>query len=321
MLVIEGGTTVVEWYFDGSDERRGDRLGVVRFGPETLHDIRSVTKSIVSLLFGIALAEGAIQSLDDPVLNYFPEYDDLQTTERLRIRLRDLLSMTSGLHWDERTYPYTDPRNSEIAMDLAPDRYHHILSQPIDAPPGERWTYSGGDVALIAEVIARTTEVPIEVYARQKLFEPLGITHFEWLADRNGIPYAASGLRLRPRDMATVGLLMLHQGREGGRQIVPEDWVETATMPHATVDPDPCGREYGYFWWLVPTCEPEGQLGRFAGRGNGGQRIEVIPSLDAVVVTTVGLYNDNRQGRVVRAMTLEILKALTTDRDRRFTDR
>ncbi len=120
VVVVHHGKTVAEWYVAGKDETLGDPLGMVQFGPDTLHDIRSVTKSVVSMLFGIALTDGAIKSLDTPVLDYFPEYKDLHTPERMKIRLSDVLSMTSGLHWDERTYPYTDPRNSEIAMDLAP---------------------------------------------------------------------------------------------------------------------------------------------------------------------------------------------------------
>jgi CubicO group peptidase (beta-lactamase class C family) len=117
VLVIQHDQVIAEWYFEGTDEQRGMPLGIVKFDPATLHDVRSVTKSIVSLLFGIAIADHAIGSLDSPVLDYFPEYTDLQTPERRKIRLRDLLTMTSGLHWDEWSYPYTDIRNSEIAMD------------------------------------------------------------------------------------------------------------------------------------------------------------------------------------------------------------
>jgi len=174
-------------------------LGTVKFDSETLHDVRSVTKSIISLLFGIAMADHAIVSLDSPVLDYFPEYKDLQTSERRKIRLRDLLPMTSGLHWDEWSNLYGDIRNSETAMDLAADRYWYILSRPIDSQPGTQWRYSGGDAALIAAEMARSTKVSIDEYAAKKLFAPLGITKFVWLKDRQGIPVAASGLRMLRR--------------------------------------------------------------------------------------------------------------------------
>lgn len=302
VIVIQHERTLAEWYFEGEDERRGLPLGVVRFTPQTLHDLRSVTKSVVSLLFGIAMADGAIKTLDEPVLDYFPEYKDLQTPDRRKIRLRDLLDMTSGLHWDETSYPYTDVRNSEIAMDLAADRYRFILSQPIDDPPGTKWRYSGGDVALIAAVIARATKTPLDAYAREKLFHPLGITKYEWLKDSKGEPYAASGLRMRPRDMAKLGLLVLHDGRAAGRQLVPAAWIKEATTAHAKAMADPrCPIEYGYFWWLGPACDPPW----IAGIGNGGQSIWVVPSLDAVIVATAGLYNSPRQNE-----TREILEGV-----------
>jgi CubicO group peptidase (beta-lactamase class C family) len=232
VLVIQHDQVIAEWYFEGTDEERGIPLGIVKVGPATLHDVRSVTKSIVSLLFGIAIADHDIRSLDSPVLDYFPEYTDLQTPERRKIRLRDLLTMTSGLHWDEWSYPYTDIRNSEIAMDRSPDRYRYILSQPIDSAPGTQWRYSGDDAALVAAVVTRSTKVPIDIYAGKKLFAPLGITKFVWLKDRQGIPFAASGLRLLPRGMAKIGLLLLHDGRDpSGHQIVSESWLRELTTP------------------------------------------------------------------------------------------
>ena len=170
VLVIQQREVIAEWYFEGTDEEWGIPVPSKKFGPDSVHDVRSVTKSIVSLLFGIALADHAVPDLDSPVLESFPEYKDLQTSERRKIRVRDLLTMTSGLQWDERTYPYTDIRNGESAMNAAPDRYRYILSRPIDSSPGSHWRYSGGDVALIAAIIARSTKTPIDTYAAKKLF-------------------------------------------------------------------------------------------------------------------------------------------------------
>jgi CubicO group peptidase (beta-lactamase class C family) len=304
VVIIQHDRVVAEWYFEGTDTQRGMPLGTVKFGPETLHDVRSVTKSIVSLLVGIAMADHAIESLDSPVLDYFPEYTDLQTPERRKIRLRDLLSMTPGLQWDERSYPYTDIRNGETAMDLAPDRYRYILSQPIDSSPGTRWRYSGGDVALIGAVIARSTKTPIDIYAGKKLLGPLGITEFVWVRDNNGIPIAASGLRMLPRDMAKIGLLVLHHGRDpSGHQIVPESWIRESISPHMTLfKENDCSIKYGYFWWLGTSCEPSW----YAAEGNGGQHIRVVPSLDMVMVTTAGLYDKRISNRVYEMLNQEV---------------
>lgn len=310
VIVMRGSDTLAEWYFAGDDNARGRPLGRVAFGPETLHDVRSITKSVVGLLVGVAVEEGAIKSLDAPVLDYFPEYADLQTPERRRVTLRHLLTMTSGLHWDEETYTYADPRNSEIAMDLAADPYRYVLSQAFDVPPGQRFKYSGGDVAVMAAVLARATKTPLDAYAEAKLFKPLGIAEVAWHKDAKGVPYAASGLRMKPRDMAKIGRLVLAKGRWNGRQVLPARWVAAATTPQAQVDPDPkCGVRYGYFWWLFAGCELEPALPWAAGVGNGAQRIVVAPEQDVVVVMTAGLYNSRSQRQTANDVVIGALKA------------
>lgn len=311
VIAMRGRETVAEWYFEGADEARGRQLGVVRFGPETLHDVRSVTKSIVALLVGIAIEEGAIKSLDTPALDYFPEYADLQTPERRRITLRHLLTMGSGLHWDEETYPYSDPRNSEIAMDRAADPYRYVLSQAIEAAPGARFKYSGGDVAIMAAVLSRATKTPLDAYAETKLFGPLGIAKVEWHRDAKRVPYAASGLRMAPRDMAKIGRMMLQDGRWEGRQVVPAAWVKASIQPHAQVDPDPkCGTRYGYFWWLYAGCQLTPPQPWAAAVGNGGQRIVLVPERDLVLVMTSGLYNKPGQRPTANATVTGLLAAL-----------
>lgn len=317
VMAIADGETIVEWYFPGRDEALGPRgpvpLSRVAFRADDLHDLRSVTKSVVSILFGIAQQEGAVGDLDTPVLDYFPEYADLRTPERLKIRIRDVLTMTSGWHWDERTYPYTDVRNSEIAMDVAPDPLRYVLSQRIDVPPGTRFNYSGGDVAVVGAVIARTTKTPLDVYAYQRLFAPLGIERFEW-SKNNGVPRAASGLRLMPRDMAKIGRLMLDGGRWHGRQVVPQSWVDASTTVHVDVEPNKdqpqCGMKYGYLWWIGGDCDVTPPAPWFAAIGNGGQRIWVVPSRRLVVVTTAGLYNDPNQGKPPAAVLTGVLEAV-----------
>lgn len=312
VLVIDGGKTVAEWYFAGADQAMVDRgapmpLARVDFGPATLHDIRSATKSVVSILFGIARDDGAIESLDAPVLDYFPEYTDLRTPERMKIRVRDVLTMTSGLNWDERTYPYTDARNSEIAMDIAADPNRYVLSLPIAAPPGERFNYSGGDVALVGAIVARATKTPLETFAAKRLFAPLGIDEFEWTRNADA-PRAASGLRLTTPDMGKIGAMVLAGGLWNGKRIVSQAWLDAATTPHVAVEPDPtCGTKYGYLWWIFEGCNTQPPTPGFAAIGNGGQRIWVIPSRKLVVVSTAGLYNDPKQGEPPLAVLTAIL--------------
>jgi len=308
VVVQQHGRIVREWYLDGEDETIGTPLGHVRFTPETLHDIRSVTKSVVSLLFGIAAAEHEALDLDTPVVEYFPEYraDPRLTGPTVAgIRLRHILSMTSGWRWDEHTYAYDDPRNSEIAMDIAPDPTLYALTQDILAPPGSRWTYSGGDVALVGAIISKVTGRPLEDFAPERLFEPMGIA-FEWSKNR-GVPRAASGLRLTPRDMAKLGRLVLNEGAWQGRQLIPRDWIESATSAKIDISteefPD---RAYGYLWWLG-TAEPA----TIGGFGNGGQRIWIVPEHDVVVATTAGAYDRPDQGAAPQAVFHAVLRALS----------
>lgn len=303
LLVVRSGKLVVEEYFQGEDERRGQPLGSVRFDAATLHDLRSVSKSVTSALFGIAVASGAIADVETPVLSYFPELKDLQTPDRLRIRLRDVLSMSSGLEWDEDSRPYGDPLNSETAMDAASDRARFVLSRPIVAPPGEKFRYCGGDTLLLAAVIERATKMPLDKYAEKVLFRPLGIERHDWIKYPDGTPIAASGLRLLPRDMAKFGVLYLDHGRWQGVQIVPEAWVQASTSARTKIADRPFGfQNYGYQWWLG-TARDDAHTPWIMAVGYGGQRVMLIPSLDLVMVMTAGMYRNRAQTDI----TFEIL--------------
>ena len=288
VVVIRRGQLVFEQYFPGRDERWGHPLGEVAFGADTLHDVRSVTKSVVSLLYGIAQAHGQVSSLDQPVLDAFPEYPDLAADPaRRRILVRHALTMTMGTEWDE-TISYADARNSERRMEDAPDRFRFVLDRPLVHAPGERWIYNGGSTAVIARIVARGTGRPLLDFAREHLFAPLGITAVDWVVDHAGEPLAASGLRLRPRDLARIGQLVLDRGRWGGRQIVAERWLEESFHRHVPSEP---GLHYGYQWWLGGSFFGDVTTPWVAGFGNGGQRLVVLRDLDTVIAVTAGNYD------------------------------
>ena len=177
---------------------------------------------MISALVGIAVDSGAIRSLDAPLLDYFPEYADLQVPERRQITLRHALTMSAGFDWNEDV-SYRDPKNDETAMDRSADPLRYVLSRPIVAPPGTLWRYNGGTTQLLGAIVQRATKQPLADYARAVLFEPLGITDVEWLGRLAGLPSAASGLRLRPRDLAKFGSLYLHGGQWNGHQVVPRE--------------------------------------------------------------------------------------------------
>ena len=308
VVVVRHDRLVFEQYFTGRDERLGAPLGEVQFGPDALHDVRSVTKSVVSLLYGIASHDGCVGSVERPLLDAFPEYPDLQADPgRIKILVKHALTMTMGTDWDE-SLPYSDPRNGERRMDDAPDRYRFVLERPLVAPPGERWNYSGGATAVIAKLVSRGAARPLLDYAKERLFAPLGIERFEWVSDQVGEPSAAAGLRLRPRDLAKIGQLVLNRGRWGEHEVVPDTWLRESVEPRANVD---AVVRYGYFWWLASSGVGDTSTPWIGAFGNGGQRLFVLPELELIVVVTAGNYNQPENWRTPTAvLTQFVLPAL-----------
>jgi CubicO group peptidase (beta-lactamase class C family) len=290
VVAVRGGQTLLEYYGTGQDFAWARPLGVVEFGPETLHDIRSVTKSVTALLYGIALGEGMVPPPGEPLMGSFAQYPDLTADpERARLTVGHALTMSLGLEWRE-DLPYSSPANAEIAMEMAPDRYRYILERPVLEPPGSRWTYCGGATALLGRLIADGTGQSLPQYGQAVLFAPLGIGSFEWTTGADGVASAASGLRLTPRDLARIGELVLAEGDLDGQPIVHADWIRTMLKPRLETA---WGAQYGYQWY-VDSIEGHPLV---AGMGNGGQRLYVLPDLDLTVAVTAGNYDDPDQWR------------------------
>ncbi|MEV0613351.1 serine hydrolase [Nonomuraea sp. NPDC050404] len=276
LVVLRGGQVEIERYAAGHDYALNEPLGHVEFDRDTLHDLRSVSKSVVGLVYGIALREGLVPEPGEPLLRQFPEHEDLAADpRRASLTIEHALTMTLGIEWKE-DLPYTDPANGEIAMELAPDRHRYVLERPIVEEAGLRWQYCGGATALIGEIITRGAGRPLDEYAAARLFEPLGISAHAWSRGDDGATRAASGLRLRPIDLALLGQTVL----DGGRDVVPGPWL-TEMLRHRAVTGS--GSGYGYQWYLNP--------GTYEGVGNGGQRLVVVPEEELVVVVTAGEYD------------------------------
>src|SRR5262245_59660966 len=299
VVVVRNGKLAMERYFAGEDERWGDKLGRVTYGPELKHDLRSISKSVTSLLVGIALSEGKFPPLDSSVFDAFPDYADLKTPDKARITFRHLLTMSAGLVWEE-DLPWKDPRNNEAGMILAADPFRYIFSQPVAHPPGTVYAYSGGGTSLLGEALIRATGLPLRDYAREKLFLPIDAPDFEWLdagvSNRLG---AFGSLRMRPRDAAKLGRLLLSDGQWNGRQVVPAGWAAESTKPRI----NGAGLFfYGYQWWLGRSFRNGGELTWTAGVGLGGQRLYVVPALDLVVMINAGHYSGPLQSVIPAAI-------------------
>lgn len=285
VVVIRDGRLALERYYAGEDERWGQDLGRIAHDANRLHDLRSVSKSVVALLYGVARDRGLAPPPVAPLLDQFPEIADLPQAEAKRaLTVEHALTMSLGLAWNE-DLPYTDPRNSEIAMEMAPDRCRYVLEQTLIEPPGARWRYSGGATALIARILAGAVGQPLDRFAEEALFAPLGIEKFEWIGRASDDPAAASGLRLRPRDLAKIGQLVLDGGVWRGRRIVSAEWIEAMLTPRIEIDEH---LSYGYQWWLDAAANGRRWIGAF---GNGGQRLWIGLTSRTVVVVAAGRYN------------------------------
>ncbi|MFK7750913.1 MAG: serine hydrolase domain-containing protein [Sedimentitalea sp.] len=292
VLVIHQGEVLGEIYFDGHDQRWGQSLGIRNHGVDTLHDVRSVSKSVTGLLYGIALDQGIVPDLGEKLYPHFPQYPDLASDPaRQGILIRHVLSMTMGTDWNENI-PYTSPKNSEIAMENAADRYRYVLEQKVVSTPGEQFNYSGGTTALLGHLIERGSGMTLDAYAEKVLFTPLGIDNFDWVRGPDGTVAAASGLRLSLRSMARIGELISAGGRWEGQQVVSEEWLEAIMTPEAN---HPVGLRYGLHWWLSSPDFPSFWVAAF---GNGGQRLTIQRQFGLVIAVQAGNYNQNGDWRI-----------------------
>jgi len=288
LLIARNGKLVYERYWPGKDESWGQGLGIIIHGKDSLHDIRSISKSIVSACIGIAVQQGKIKNVDQKVFDVFPEYAKLDTGLKSLLTIKHLLTMSSGLVWNEEV-PYDNPDNSEIRMIKSPNPVEYVLSQPMSAAPGKVWKYNGGTTQLLAAIIEKTTGSKVDQFAKEYLFMPLGITRFAWAKyPGTDMPAAASGLRLRSRDLLKFGLVYYNDGKWKDKQVVPEKWIEESFQPHVQ---RPGGGSYGYQFWLWHEMINNNPIPVVACVGNGDQRIFFDAARDFVVVITAGNYN------------------------------
>jgi len=260
VVVVRNGDIVAEKYY-----------GI--WSPDNKHTVQSVTKTIISALVGIALEDGCIKSLDDPIWNYLPDRTPVDNDAlKQEISLKHLLTMSSGFEWyDGQTPIWTSA-----------DWIQFVLDQPMAAQPGTVWNYNSGNAHLLSAIIQNACEMNTLDYARKKLFTPLGMTDVKWETDPKGIPNGGWGLSMLPRDIAKFGLLYLNDGVWDGQQIVPVEWIEVSTQKYFQVPKplEPWDLYYGYTWWL------HGDGSYYAAHGRGGQFIYILPEQHMVVVFT-----------------------------------
>ncbi|HVE77331.1 MAG TPA: serine hydrolase [Gemmatimonadaceae bacterium] len=287
LLVVRHGVIVYERYFAGATD-------------STVFDLRSATKSLTSALVGVAVGRGAIRSVTQRLPAFIPEYfannPDVDPRKR-DITLRHLLSMESGLDWDETRAPPFRPGADPVV---------EILGRPMRERPGVSFNYSSGNSHLLSAAAGRATGRVGLTLANEALFEPMGmpLERLRWFTDPYGRLSGGAGLHLRAREMAKFGWLYLNSGCWEGRQLLPAEWVRESVRRWSTT---PGGGAYGYQWWLGTS----GGQPIFWALGYGGQFIFVVPGLDAVVVMTAevrGVPVDAGHGRLMGALIVPALE-------------
>ena len=309
VLVMRHGRLVSELYLSGRDQTIWSLWkSASDFTPSTPHDMRSTTKSIVSLLYGILLERGQVPSLDAPVSSLYPASSASSGEEKRRITVRHLMTMSAGLQWQEASPVYKLAGISdELSLLWRTDPYRYVFGFDVEAQPGTKFVYSGGATAILADIMVRATGTRLTDIARKELFEPLAINGWSWSENLWGTPLASAGLRLKPRDLMKIGQMLLDRGKWKGRQVVPASWVAEATKPHIVAGP----RDgYGYQFWTRQVDWQGQSLAAAATVGNGGQTLLIVPDLDLAIVTTAGNYGSLEGLNLVRDLEQQIIETV-----------
>ncbi|MCG8306580.1 MAG: beta-lactamase family protein [Cytophagales bacterium] len=262
VLIAKNDKLVLEEYFYGH-------------GMNSLHPLHSSTKSIASLLFGMAAGTAA---LDDCIWTYLKEYDSHRNDSNRAITVEQLLTMTAGFEVGDHLW------------DGAKDLYENALTRKMALAPGEAFQYDGGCSNMLGKIIHCRSGVKADEFAEQALFEPLNITDYYWQKDHEGkFPVMDGGLALTARDMLKIGILVKNKGKWNGKQVIPESWIEESTRLH--VEETGWGTEgYGYHWWIEKPNEMNGRQQIVYSQGMGFQVIMIIPASGMVMVVTAGNY-------------------------------
>ena len=274
VLLVKNNQLILEEYFNGHSVN-------------IQHDLRSTTKSIRSILMGIAIDKGFINDINDPISNYLKNPVPKKNLDRSKqkITIKNLLTMSSGLDcndWDKKS------KGQEDKVYRKNDWLQYTLDLPMVNEPGEVSSYCSMGVVLIAEIISQASGMTIDKFAEEYLFNPLGIQNLNWghTSNKKVIP-SGKRLYMTSRDLAKIGQLILNKGKWDGKQVVSEKWVEESTTSKTKIT----GIDYGFLWWNIPFKVNEKIIISKTATGNGGQYIMVIPEMDVVAIFTGGAYN------------------------------
>jgi CubicO group peptidase (beta-lactamase class C family) len=302
MLIYKNDKLVFEEYYKGHTyqwDAPGHYGDYVTWNRDMQHCIQSDTKSFTSLCIGIAIEKGFIKNVNQSIFDYLPGYESYKIDGKEKITIEHLLTMTSGLQWEEWKISLGSIENDQIAMWFYKDGpINYVLRKPLVAEPGTHFNYSGGDIQLLAEILHNATGMKLDEFSAKYIFEPMGITTYDWwLIFPSGEIQAAGGLKLTPRDMVKIGAMMLNKGIWHGTRIVSENWVAKCMTPYPgnkniNIPGEDMGKVgYAYTWWTKNFTYNNNNISMYFAVGWGGQKIIALPGLDMVIVFTGANYN------------------------------
>jgi len=318
ILIYKDNNLVLEEYFQGhkfqwdAPKYYGD---LIQWNREDLHSSMSCTKSFTSACIGIAIDLGFIDNIHQSIFDYLPDYQHLKTNNRNYITIEHLLTMTSGLAWNEWGAKHgTSANDIDMLYFDCNDPVTCVLERPWWAVPGDLFTYNGGGMVILGEILKNASGLNIDEFSMKYLFAPLRIDSTIWTQYENGMYDGAGSLRITSRDMLKFGITYLNDGIWDGKKIISADWVENSSQQYKnnvdiSVPMEDTGRnKYGYLWWINEFHHKGKSIKMFRAGGWGGQEIMVFPELDMVVVFTGGNYS--RRSKLFKIIKQYVLPAI-----------
>lgn len=269
---------------------------------QQVHTLQSVTKSIASIMIGVAIKEGDISSTDVKVVDFFEDYDLSIADESLKTAtLENLLTMQLGMEWHEIDRPI-DSTNTTGQLEASQNWIQFTLNQPMDTIPGTKWVYNSGASQLMSGIIKKATGLYIDEYAEKHLFTPLGIKNYHWKKTPAGYTDTEGGLYLEAQDLAKIGFLMLREGKWEGQQIISSEWVKKSVTKQVSFDKE---KGYGYQWWR----DDQDGIEIWACHGFGNQYLLVFPKFETIAVVNSWNIFDEETESILKATKSAVIQS------------
>jgi len=273
LLIARAGVLVYEGYFDPAT------------AVDARHQLNSATKSVTSMVVGVAAQQGLVGSYEESIAELFPEASDLFEADpgKRDITLRDVLTMKAGLDWDHKAVEDRD--RDDFHIKTAPDAVRYVLEKPLVHEPGTHFFYNSGCSMLLTGLIPNISGLEADAFAEMHLFKPLGIEDFLWQTTDDGTARGQDGLHMRGRDLLKLGQLYLQGGEWNGQQLVSPEWIEASFRPWTETNWSTS--RYGFQWWMYrysPSGSTSHPYGLITASGYGGQKLFIVPELDLVAV-------------------------------------